>query len=149
MANFAGSRLNSVGRSRINRTASLPMSLNLRCSGSSISGRTCATAPTSKSDALIRRLPGSVTKYVPDFQVVFSNSFLGSGPKSRSSSNGESADSPRAAPSDFFIKDRRPNPEAAAPDLTVSTNSLRSESGERNSWRCATTSVSGIKVLAQ
>ena len=48
-----------------------------------------------------------------------------------------------------LMSGRRPRPAAPAPAFTVLTNSARSSSSDRNSWRCAITSSSGIKFFAQ
>ena len=125
------------------------MLLSVRSSPGASCGRVCATAPTSKSSGRIGRSPGSVTKRVPGFHEVFCKLSFGRGPKSRSRRSGVSPDKPSATPSERLMRGRRPNPAAEAPAFTVFTNSERSSSSERNSWRCAITSSSGIRVLAQ
>ena len=131
----SASRLNSSGRKRISRTASLAISESLRWAPGAISGSVCATAPTSRSSGRIGRSPGSVTKRVPAFQDVFVNESPGSGPRSRSKISGESPASPSESPRDRLISERRPKPAAAAPSFAVRTKSARSSSGERNSCR--------------
>ena len=127
------SRLNSSGRIRIRRTASLPIFSRVLSVPSGRAGSTCATAPISRSDGLIGRLPGSVTNLTPAAQLVVANSFFGSGPRSRSKTSGERPINPRATPIDRFIRERRPRPAAPARSFTVATKSSRSASDERNS----------------
>ena len=145
---FSGESWKSCGRMRIRRTASLPMSAKVRSCPLANSGRTCATAPTSRSDGLIGRSPGSVTKRVPLRHDVCESSILGSGPKSRSNKTGERPTRPSAKPNERLISGRRPRPAVPARSLTVSTKSARSSSLERISWRCAITSLSGINARA-